>query len=203
MESSVRRSTATSLARKSGSSPRAMRCLGSGRISRLPGAVVFVLRTRADRPFLRSLHRTRRRPAADDVAASMVALRAKPSSQSVAHRLRMGAGRLQLRVDDLDTVAIDPRDAAHRDHRRRRDPESFHAAQLRRIAAMSAFVLCRRITHSFWPSMLGGFVFGFSSYMMGQTLDHLPDSSSSRFRSRRIWSCDGSKGVSANAGSSF
>ena len=40
-------------------------------------------------------------------------------------------------------------------------------------AAFSAFVLCRRISRSFWPSMLGGFVFGFSSYMMGQTLGHL------------------------------
>jgi hypothetical protein len=40
------------------------------------------------------------------------------------------------------------------------------------LAAISAFALCRRITHSFWPSMLGGFVFGFSSYMLGQTLNH-------------------------------
>lgn len=40
-------------------------------------------------------------------------------------------------------------------------------------AALCAFILCRRISHSFWPSMLGGFVFGFSSYMMGQTLAHL------------------------------
>jgi hypothetical protein len=40
-------------------------------------------------------------------------------------------------------------------------------------AAFCAFILCRRISHSFWPSMLGGFVFGFSSYMMGQTLAHL------------------------------
>ena len=33
-------------------------------------------------------------------------------------------------------------------------------------AAMCAFILCRRISHSVGPSMLGGFVFGFSSYMI-------------------------------------
>ena len=40
-------------------------------------------------------------------------------------------------------------------------------------AAMAAFVLCRRISHSTWPAMLGGFVFGFSSYMMSHTLANL------------------------------
>jgi hypothetical protein len=40
-------------------------------------------------------------------------------------------------------------------------------------AAFCAFILCRRLTGSFWPSMLGGFVFGFSSFMLGQTLGHL------------------------------
>ena len=40
------------------------------------------------------------------------------------------------------------------------------------LAAISAFALCRRITHSLWPSIFGGFVFGFSSYMVAQTLNH-------------------------------
>jgi len=40
-------------------------------------------------------------------------------------------------------------------------------------AAICAFALCRRLSGSFWPAMLGGFVFGFSSFMIGQTLDHL------------------------------
>jgi len=40
-------------------------------------------------------------------------------------------------------------------------------------AAFCAFVLCRRLTGSLWPSILGGFVFGFSSFMLGQTLGHL------------------------------
>src|ERR1039457_1780993 len=40
-------------------------------------------------------------------------------------------------------------------------------------AAICTFVLCRRLSGSFWASMLGGFVFGFSSFMIGQTLGHL------------------------------
>ncbi len=40
-------------------------------------------------------------------------------------------------------------------------------------AAICAYILCRRLAGSFWPAMLGGFVFGFSSFMLGQTLGHL------------------------------
>ncbi|HLX38858.1 MAG TPA: hypothetical protein VKR29_13700, partial [Candidatus Binataceae bacterium] len=40
------------------------------------------------------------------------------------------------------------------------------------LAALSAFALCRRITHALWPSIFGGFVFGFSSYMVAHTLNH-------------------------------
>jgi len=40
-------------------------------------------------------------------------------------------------------------------------------------AAICTFALCRRLSGSFWPSMLGGFVFGFSSFMIGQMLGHL------------------------------
>jgi hypothetical protein len=38
------------------------------------------------------------------------------------------------------------------------------------LAALSAFLLCRRVTGAFWPSILGGFIFGFSPYMLGQLL---------------------------------
>ncbi len=38
------------------------------------------------------------------------------------------------------------------------------------LAALSAFLLCRRVTGSFWPSILGGYIFGFSPYMLGQML---------------------------------
>ena len=40
------------------------------------------------------------------------------------------------------------------------------------LAAFSAFLLCRRVTHAFWPSVLGGYLFGFSPYMLGQVLAH-------------------------------
>ncbi len=41
------------------------------------------------------------------------------------------------------------------------------------LAAFSAFLLCRRVTGAFWPSVLGGYIFGFSPYMFCQVLGHL------------------------------
>jgi len=41
------------------------------------------------------------------------------------------------------------------------------------LAAFAAFLLCRRVTGAFWASVLGGYIFGFSPYMLGQVLAHL------------------------------
>jgi len=41
------------------------------------------------------------------------------------------------------------------------------------LAAWSAFVLCRYLTGAYCASLTGGYVFGFSAYMLGQTLAHL------------------------------
>jgi len=38
------------------------------------------------------------------------------------------------------------------------------------LAAWTAFLLCRYISQSYWPALLGGYIFGFSSYMLAQTL---------------------------------
>jgi hypothetical protein len=38
------------------------------------------------------------------------------------------------------------------------------------LSAASAFLLCRRVTGTFWPSILGGYIFGFSSYMLSELL---------------------------------
>lgn len=40
-------------------------------------------------------------------------------------------------------------------------------------AALGAFALCRQVSGKFWPSLLGGYLFGFSAYMLGQMLGHL------------------------------
>jgi hypothetical protein len=40
-------------------------------------------------------------------------------------------------------------------------------------AAWAAFCLCYYITKRFWPALLGGYLFGFSTYMLGQMLGHL------------------------------
>jgi hypothetical protein len=39
------------------------------------------------------------------------------------------------------------------------------------LAAWTAFLLCRYITESIWPSLVGGYLFGFSSWMLGQQAD--------------------------------
>jgi hypothetical protein len=42
------------------------------------------------------------------------------------------------------------------------------------LAAFFAFLLCRRLAAgAFWPALLGGWVFGFSTYMLGQSTGHL------------------------------
>ena len=47
------------------------------------------------------------------------------------------------------------------------------AVVLPALAAWTAFLLCRHVTHAFWPSLAGGYLFGFSSYMLGQESGHL------------------------------
>ena len=38
------------------------------------------------------------------------------------------------------------------------------------VSAWSAFVLCRHLTGKLWPSVVGGYLFGFSSYVVGHML---------------------------------
>jgi hypothetical protein len=40
-------------------------------------------------------------------------------------------------------------------------------------AAWATFLLCRYIARHFWPAILGGYVFGFSPYIVGQMRGHL------------------------------
>jgi len=41
------------------------------------------------------------------------------------------------------------------------------------LAAWAAYLLCRHVTGKFWPSVLGGYLFGFSTYMVAQMIGHL------------------------------
>jgi hypothetical protein len=45
------------------------------------------------------------------------------------------------------------------------------------LAAWTAFLLCRHLTRSFWASLAGGYLFGFSTYVIAQELGHLHMSS--------------------------
>jgi hypothetical protein len=38
------------------------------------------------------------------------------------------------------------------------------------LSAWTAFVLCRHVTRSTWPALAGGYLFGFSAYMLGHPL---------------------------------
>ena len=41
------------------------------------------------------------------------------------------------------------------------------------LAAFGAYLLARELCGRFWPALAGGWVFGFSSYLLGQSLGHL------------------------------
>jgi hypothetical protein len=41
------------------------------------------------------------------------------------------------------------------------------------LSAWTAYLLCRHLTGRFWPSLVGGYLFGFSTYEAGQMLGHL------------------------------
>jgi len=41
------------------------------------------------------------------------------------------------------------------------------------LSGLTAFVLCRRVTGAFWPSLAGGYIFGFSTYQLGHLALHV------------------------------
>jgi hypothetical protein len=41
------------------------------------------------------------------------------------------------------------------------------------VSAFTAYLLCRHLTRSLWAALVGGYLFGFSSYMLGQEEGHL------------------------------
>ena len=40
-------------------------------------------------------------------------------------------------------------------------------------AAFTAYLLCKHLTRSTWAALVGGYLFGFSSYMLGQSQGHM------------------------------
>jgi hypothetical protein len=52
---------------------------------------------------------------------------------------------------------------------------SFNVAELLvpAVSAFTAYLLCRHLTRSLWASLVGGYLFGFSSYMLGQEQGHM------------------------------
>ena len=64
------------------------------------------------------------------------------------------------------------------------------------LAATTAFVFAHHVTGKFAPSLLAGYIFGFSSYELGHLLGHLPLAFIALVHSRRISSCAGTQGKS-------
>ena len=63
--------------------------------------------------------------------------------------------------------------AGHRAVRARRSPTTSRRCSCRPLAAFTAYLLCRHLTRSTWASLVGGYLFGFSSYMLGQSQGHM------------------------------
>jgi hypothetical protein len=40
------------------------------------------------------------------------------------------------------------------------------------LSAWTAYLLCRRVTGTHWPSLVGGYLFGFSTYQLGHLMGH-------------------------------
>jgi hypothetical protein len=40
------------------------------------------------------------------------------------------------------------------------------------LSCLGGYLVCTRVTHAFWPSIVGGYLFGFSQYMAGQMHGH-------------------------------
>ena len=71
------------------------------------------------------------------------------------------------------------------------------------LAAWTAFLLCRHLTRSFWPSLAGGYLFGFSSYLLGAgARAPSPDLRLPRFRSRPSSCCGSSRAARRSRSSS-
>jgi hypothetical protein len=43
------------------------------------------------------------------------------------------------------------------------------------LAGWAAFLVCRYVSRSYWPAVFGGFIFAFSSHMLGKTFGNLND----------------------------
>ena len=56
------------------------------------------------------------------------------------------------------------------------------------LAGWAAYLLCHRVTKASWPSLAGGYLFGFSTYMVGEMPGTCSSSWSSRSRLPSIWS---------------
>lgn len=98
----------------------------------------------------------------------MVAARDRASFEPVSHSRDLRARRLEPRLahDDSTCKLVGLSDYGR--FRPGRRLQHFVPGEPP-LAAWTAFILCRHIARSYWPALLGGYLFGFSAYMVGQT----------------------------------
>ena len=128
---------------------------------------------RPRRSFFRSIDRPRTRPGTVRLFSGLVALRRDQPFESVSW--------LTSRGRPMDSIWRGAPSFLWLEFSRLRSRNglgvvaAYNASMLLcpALSALTAFILCRRICGRFWPALAGGYVFGFSAYMLSHMLGHL------------------------------
>ncbi len=129
-----------------------------------------VLRPQAAAPAGPPVRRRLRRPADPDLVVRLVAARDHQRPEPARHPSRLGAERGRPRLGEHGAGALGRLRAADRAARPGRLLRHRGRGDAGRARAWAAFLLCRHLTGRFWPSLVGGYLFGFSSYELGHVL---------------------------------
>ena len=156
--------------------------VGSGRAHERPRSAASRRLRRDLVPLLRPA--ARRAPGPGDLSA-----RARPADLHLVVRLVAARARAPGRTRSSATRSTPRTGSTSPGRRRSRARARLHPADassfgpvvaynarcdaVPALAALTAYLLCRHLTGSLWASLVGGYLFGFSSYMLGQELGHL------------------------------
>ena len=111
--------------------------------------------------------RARARPADLRLVVRVVAPRARDVAEPVLQPCDLRARRGEPRLGD-DRPGARASCSLPSPHFRSRRPFNVAELLVPAVSAFTAYLLCRHLTRSLWASLVGGYLFGFSSYMLGQ-----------------------------------
>ena len=109
------------------------------------------------------LLRVRHRPEDLHLVLRLVATRDLARREPVCEPRDLGPERCELDLDGVDPGSCASLRALDRGGRAGRLLQRRHGAAAR-VLLWTAFVLCRHLTKAVWPAVVGGYLFGFSSY---------------------------------------